>query len=218
VQDVQADEMWGFIQCKEKTRKRLNKGDENGDAWAFVAMERHTKLVLTWHLGKRTGLDCWEFIDNLREATSGRFQMTTDGFRSYGEAVPLVFDFDIDFAQMIKKFYGPVAEKPAHKRYSPSAIIGIDVTKGCGNPEDHRVCTSHIERQNLTMRMSMRRLTRLTNGYSKSWEHHEAMLGLYFAWYNFARVHSTIKTSPAVASGLASRFWTIRELLNEATK
>ncbi|MBI1314188.1 IS1 family transposase [bacterium] len=215
VKDVQVDEMWGFVQCKDRTRERLKKGEEVGDAWCFTAIERHSKLLLCYRVGKRGSTDTWEFIDDLREATTGRFQLTTDGFTAYTSSVPLVFGFDVDFAQMVKKFYSP-KERYTHKRYSPSAITGIDVTQGCGTPDRDRVCTSHVERGNLSIRMHVRRLTRLTNAFSKKWENHDSMLAIFFAWYNWCRKHMTLKTTPAVAAGLTDHVWSVRELLAEA--
>jgi transposase-like protein/IS1 family transposase len=213
VTEVECDEMWGFIGMKEKTRERLDRGEEFGDCYAYVAMERNTKLVLTYHVDKRSSEGTWEFIDNLYFATSGRFQVSTDGYRPYQAAIPLIFKFGIDYAQVIKRFGGVDSE--AGHRYSPAQIIKTEITHGCGNPDLSRACTSHSERLNLSMRMGIRRLTRLTNAHSKKWENHAAMLGLYFAWYNFVRVHSTIRTTPAVAQGLTNHVWSIEELLAE---
>jgi transposase-like protein/IS1 family transposase len=214
VTEVECDEMWGFIGMKEKTRERLKRGDEFGDCYAYVAMERNTKLVLTYHVDKRSSEGTWEFIDNLFFATSGRYQVSTDGYGPYQSAIPLIFKFAIDFAQVIKRFGGVDSED--RRRYSPAPMVKTHITYGCGRPDLERACTSHSERLNLSLRMGLRRLTRLTNGHSKSWKHHEAMLGLFFAWYNFCRVHATIKTTPAVAQGLTDHVWTIEELLTES--
>lgn len=212
VREVECDELWGFVGMKEKTRQRLGRGEEFGDLYCYVAMERNTKVVLCFRVGKRTSDTTWQFVDDLRNAAVGRFQVSTDGYKPYQAAVPLVFQFDVDFAQLVKRFGGSTDMQP-DTRYSPAAIIGIDKTRGCGNPDMARVCTSHSERLNLSLRMHTRRLTRLTNGHSKTWAHHEAMLGLFFAWYNFVRRHSTLKTTPAVAQGLADHEWTMDELL-----
>ena len=217
VRDVQCDEVWGFVGCKEKTRQRLGHGPETGDAYCFVAIERNTKLVVCWHLGKRTSEDTWEFVDTLRHATSGRFQISTDGFRPYSAAVPMVFAFNVDFAQLIKRFGGSTDTEP-HRRYSPAQIVSVDTTIGCGTPDPEQICTSHVERSNLTMRMTLRRMTRLTNGHSKSWKHHRAMLALYFAWYNFVRKHATLRSTPAEGQGLTNHAWTIEELLRRAAE
>jgi transposase-like protein/IS1 family transposase len=214
VKEVECDEMWGFIACKERTRQMLCHGEERGDCYAYVAMERTTKCVLTYHVDKRSSEGTWEFIDNLFFATSGRFQISTDGYRPYQAAIPLIFKFGIDYSQVIKRF-GGASDNEAGRRYSPANIVSTEITRGCGDPDLDRACTSHSERLNLSLRMQIRRLTRLTNAHSKKWENHEAMLGLYFAWYNFVRVHSTIKTTPALAQGLTDHVWTIEELLDE---
>jgi len=213
VTEVECDEMWGFIGMKEKTRERLDRGQEFGDCYAYVAMERNTKLVLTYHVDKRSSEGTWEFIDNLYFATSGRFQISTDGYGPYQAAIPLIFKFDIDYSQVIKRFGG--VDTQDHRRYSPANIVSTEITRSCGDPDLDRACTSHSERLNLSLRMQIRRLTRLTNAHSKKWENHEAMLGLYFAWYNFCRVHMTLKTTPAVAQKLTDHVWSLEELLAE---
>ena len=199
---------------KERTRQITKSGEEFGDCYAYIAMERTSKLVLTYHVDKRSSDGTWEFIDNLYHATSGRFQVSTDGYRPYQTAIPLIFNFAIDYSQVIKRFGGST-DTEAGRRYSPAAIVSTEITLGCGNPDLDRACTSHSERLNLSLRMQIRRLTRLTNAHSKKWGNHAAMLGLYFAWYNFVRVHSTIKTTPATAQGLTDRPWTLEELLTE---
>jgi transposase-like protein/IS1 family transposase len=214
VQEVECDETWGFIGMKEKTRQRLHESNAFGDCYTYIAMERNTKLVLTWSVGKRGSEECWSFIDDLKFATSGRFQISTDGYTPYQSAVPLIFNFDVDFSQVIKRFGGS-SDTEAGRRYSPANIVSVEITHGCGTPDLDRACTSHSERLNLSLRMHNRRMTRLTNAHSKKWENHESMMGLWFAWYNFVRVHSTIKTSPAVAQGLTDHVWTIEELLAE---
>jgi transposase-like protein/IS1 family transposase len=217
VTEVECDEMWGFVAMKEKTRQLLDRGTQFGDCYAYVAMERNTKLVLTYHVDKRCSEGTLEFIDNLYFATSGRFQISTDGYGPYQSAIPLIFNFNVDFSQVIKRF-GGTSDSEGSKRYSPANIISVDKTQGCGKPDLDRACTSHSERLNLSLRMQIRRLTRLTNGHSKKWENHEAMLGLYFAWYNFSRVHTTIRKTPAMEQGLTDHVWTIEELLTEAAK
>jgi len=211
VSEVQADEIWGFVGCKHKTKKRLGKGEAFGDAYCFTAVERHTKLLLAWHLGKRSGDDTMQFATKLKSATSGRFQLTTDGYREYQFAMPAAM-MRIDFAQLVKIF-GKVKSNEAAVRYSPGPITGTKVKNVLGNPDRDKVCTSHAERHNLTIRMQVRRMTRLTNGFSKKWENHEAALALFFAAYNFCRVHMTLKTTPAVATGLADHVWNVEELL-----
>ena len=188
---------------------------ERGDAWCFVGIDRETKLVLAWHLGKRTPAATLCFAAKLRDATSGRFQLSTDGFRPYQTAVPMVFGHGIDFAQLVKT-YTRSNEEGAAARYSPGEVVTTHKVVLIGNPDDNRVCTSHAERQNLTMRMTLRRLTRLTNGHSKKWENHQAALALYFAYYNLCRVHTTLKSTPAAAAGLTDHTWSVDELLQRA--
>ena len=211
VHDVQADEIWGFVGCKEKTRELNGYGDSKGDAWCFVAMERGTKLVLTWHLDKRTPLATTYFAAKLNDATNGRFQLSTDGFRPYRTAIPLVFGNTIDFAQIVKTYGTP--DNGGATRYSPGEVVATHTVLLSGNPDDDKVCTSHVERQNLSIRMGVRRMTRLTNAHSKKWENHKSAMALWFAYYNFCRIHTTLKTTPAVASGLTDHAWSVAELL-----
>ncbi len=212
VRDVQADEMWGFVGMKEKTRERKGLDDLRfGDAYSFVGIERNTKMVLAWHLGRRNADDTMEFMGKLADATSGDFQLTTDGFASYRWAVGLSFrNRAIDFAQLIKVY---AADREGETRYSPPVVVETKVKSVFGRPDPERICTSHVERQNLSMRTSIRRLTRLTNGFSKKWENLKAMLAIYFAFYNFCRIHSTIRCTPAMESGITQHVWTLRELL-----
>ena len=198
VNDVQCDELWAYVQCKEKTRLRLNKAECFGDVWCFTAIERHTKLILTWHVGKRTPTDTAIFADNLYHATKGRFQLTTDGFTPYRTVIPAILGTRVDFATLVK-VYG---DSEDDRRYSCGTVIDTVATPRLGNPDEHRICTSHVERSNKTLRMQIRRLTRLTDGHSKKWTNHEAAMALFITYYNFCRIHGTIKMTPAQKSGL----------------
>ncbi len=211
--DVECDETWGFIRCKERTRLQKKYGDGCGDAYTYLAIERTTKLILAWHVGRRTPFNTIWFADKLRLAVLGRCQITTDGYAPYTTAIPNAFGGQIDFSQLIK-IYGNQG-KGTESRYSPGEIIDIKMHSVCGYPLPHLVCTSHVERQNLSIRMAVRRMTRLTNAHSKKWENHEYHLALYFLYYNFCRVHATLKTTPAVASGLTDKTWSIEGLLDE---
>jgi IS1 family transposase len=214
VEDVQADEIWSFVGMKEKTRMARGKSAaEYGDSWTFIAIERNTKLILTHKVGQRDYATCWQFLLKLKAAVStDRFQITTDGLRAYTQNVPFAFGMQVSFAQLIK-VYGSSQEET---RYSPAKIISADKLPIFGAPEEDRISTSHIERFNLTLRMNSRRHTRLTNAHSKSLKHHVAMQALFVAWYNFCRKHETLKgQTPAMASGLADKAWTIRELLEK---
>lgn len=219
VRDVQADEMWGFVGMKQKTMRRKQAGDplntdtRMGDAYTFVAMERETKLVLAWHLGKRQVRDTVEFTEKIYKATSGRFQLTTDGFPAYPDAVTYSLGTRVDFAQLVKVYKQP-EQGGGERRYSPAEVIKAIPTPILGNPDPDRICTSHIERQNLTMRMMMRRLTRLTNAFSKKWDNLKAALALHFAYYNFCRIHKTLRCTPAMAAGITKTVWELSDLLS----
>jgi IS1 family transposase len=213
VRDVQADEMWGYVGKKEKTKKAQGDTDATlGDAYTFVAIERHTKLVIAWHLGRRGVKDTVEFTEKIHNATEGRFQLTTDGFNAYPDAVAYSLGTRVDFAQLVKVYAQPQGGGGEH-RYSPADVVSAIPSPHWGNPIPERISTSHVERQNLTMRMMIRRLTRLTNAFSKKWENLKAALALHFAYYNFCRIHKTIRCTPAMEAGIASTVWTIKDLL-----
>ncbi len=208
--DVQADEIWSFIGKKEKMRTAED--DPNlGDAYTFVAIERDTKLVLNFAVGKRDQATTNAFIEGLRLATSDQnFQITTDGFMPYRSAIDNTLSDRVDFAQLIKVYR---ATPEGERRYSPAEVVSTEVVPVIGNPDPKKISTSHVERQNLTMRMQIRRFTRLTNGFSKKWENHWAALCLYFAHYNFCRIHSSIRVTPAMQAGITYHVWDLVELL-----
>ena len=211
VKDVQADEIWSFIQKKEK---QCGPDDDPnfGDAYCFVAIERHTKLVLNFALGKRDQATTNIFIEGLRQATASQnFQITTDGFKPYVSAIENTLSDRVDFAQLIKVYRASVE---GEGRYSPAEVVSTEVVPVIGDPNPSRICTSHVERQNLTMRMQIRRFTRLTNGFSRKFENHWAALALYFAYYNFCRIHSSIRVTPAMEAGIANHVWDLAELLS----
>jgi len=210
VQDVEADEIWGFVGKKEG-HKTSGDGAEVGDAYCFVGMERTTKLVLAFHLGKRDTVATDTFIGKLRYATGdSRFQLTTDGFKPYVKAVKMLLRDRADFAQLIKVYGTP---RDGEQRYSPAEVVDSVPVEIMGRPVRDRICTSHIERQNLSIRMGMRRMTRLTNGFSKKWANLEAAYALWFAYYNFCRLHQTLRVTPAMESGITGHVWTIAELI-----
>ncbi len=210
VTDVQADEIWSFVGKKQKA-VRPDDDPNFGDAYCFVAMETHSKLVLNFALGKRNQQTTDSFVEGLRLATSRkRFQITTDGFAPYRTAIPNTLGDRADFAQLIKVYR---ATPEGEHRYSPAEVVSTEVVPVMGDPDPKKICTSHIERQNLTMRMQMRRFTRLTNGFSKKWENHWAALCLWFAFYNFCRVHTRIRVTPAMEADITDHIWSVRELL-----
>jgi len=212
VKDVEMDEIWGYVFKKEGHKWDHEKDiDEIGDAYCFIGMERTTKLVLAYHLGKRNTVSTDTFIGKLRYATSEqRFQLTSDGFKPYIKAVQMLLLGRVDFAQLIK-VYG--VSREGEQRYSPAEVVDSIPVHVFGRPEMDRVCTSHIERQNLSVRMGMRRMTRLTNGFSKKWENLEAAYSLWFAFYNFCRIHKTLRVTPAMEQGLTDHQWTVGELV-----
>jgi IS1 family transposase len=222
VSDVQCDEIWGFVSMKQRTaEKKAVASEEVGDAYCFVAIERHTKLILSWHLGKRDSISTIDFMEKVKASTRGRFQLSTDGFRPYPAVVEAVLEGRADHAAVIKT-YGKIDDD---HRYSPSAVLTTDYVCCSGSPDLDKACTSHIERANLTIRMQTRRMTRLTNAFSKKWENHRYALAMHFATYNFVTPHGTLtkanggrKTTPAMEAGLTDRPWTLAELLVEAAK
>jgi transposase-like protein/IS1 family transposase len=214
VEEIEADEIWGFVGCKERTKRELNRGEGKGDCYTYTAIERETKLLVAYHVGKRSSKDTVIFSHKLREATSGRFLISTDGYRPYPQALWEAFGNGIDYGQIIKT-YGPVPESKGASRYSPPQVIDVRKVVQMGQPDLDRVSTSIAERQNLNIRMAIRRMTRLTNAHSKKWQNHEAAIALYFAYYNFCRVHSSLGKTPAMAAGLTDVKWTIQDLLRK---
>lgn len=212
VDDVQADEIWSFVFCKERTRKQKDYGGETGDAYCWTAIERNTKLFVAWHLGKRSLEASHAFTEKLSRAVHPecRFHFSTDGLRHYHVSVMRNLTGRVNYGQIVK-VYGK--SEGDDKKYSPPQIIRTRKHVVLGNPNPDQVCTSHVERSNLTIRMELRRFTRLTNAFSKKWSNHESALALFFCHYNFCRKHTTIETSPAVESGLDNRIWSVRDLV-----
>jgi len=213
VRDVEMDEIWGFVGKKEGHKMEHEKDNAGiGTAYCFVGMERNTKLVLAHHLGKRDAISTDIFVSKLADATSHkRFQLTCDGWQAYVKAVQIFLPGRVHFAQLVK-VYGKPTE--GEGRYSPAEVVDSVPTIVTGNPVRSRICTSHVERVNLSIRMGMRRMTRLTNAFSKKWENLQAAYSLWFAYYNYCRVHRTLRVTPAMESGLTGHVWTIGELLS----
>jgi IS1 family transposase len=212
VRDVECDEVWAFIGKKQK-RVRPEDDQNLGDAYTFVAIERNTKLVLNIALGKRDQATTDVFIEGLRHATRGNFQVTTDGFGPYRSAISNTLEDRADFAQLIKVYR---AATEGEARYSPAEVAKTEVVPVMGQPDPERICTSIVERSNLSTRMSVRRFTRLTNAFSKKWENHWAAIACWFAFYNFCRIHKSLRVTPAMAAGIADHVWSVRELLEAA--
>jgi IS1 family transposase len=210
VRDVEADEVWSFIGKKQK-RVRPDDDPNLGDCYTFVAIERHSKLVLNIAVGKRDQATTDIFIEGLRHATSSSpFQITTDGFNTYPSAIANTLEDRVDYAQLIKVYR---ATPEGERRYSPAEVVATERVPCVGNPDPDRICTSIVERQNLSMRMGIRRFTRLTNGFSKKFENHWAAVALWFGFYNFCRVHKSLRVTPAMAAGISDHVWTVREIL-----
>ncbi len=213
VKDVQADEIWGYVYKKEAHKFPFEKDDDSkGDAYCYVAMEKHSKLVLNFALGRRNQATTDIFIEGLRHATSGkqRFQITTDGFQPYISAITTTLSDRCDYAMQIKEYAVPQEEQ---RRYSPAEVVAVEEVPIMGKPDPKRICTSHIERQNLTIRMQMRRMTRLTNAFSKKWDNLWSAYCLHFAYYNFCRTHKTLRITPAMEAGITDHVWDLKELL-----
>jgi IS1 family transposase len=208
---LQLDEIWAYVGCKPKTARAQNKSDEFGDLYTFVAINADTKLVPAFHIGKRTWSDTQLFVDDLKARLLNRPQISSDAFPAYYGAIMRAFEGKVDYAQTSKVF---VSELNAGRgRYSPPVLMKCANEPLIGTPDSDDISTSYVERQNLTMRMSMRRFTRLTNGFSKKRVNHAAAVCLHFAHYNLVRVHKTLRMTPAMAHGIADHIWTIGELL-----
>lgn len=214
VRDVECDEVWSFIGKKEK-RVRPEDDQNLGDCYTFVGIERHSKLVLNIAIGKRDQRTTDVFVEGIRHATAHcKFQVTTDGFAPYRSAITTTLhDRLTGFAQLIKVYRSP---QDGEKRYSPAEVASVETVPVYGQPDPERICTSIVERSNLSLRMGVRRFTRLTNAFSKKWENHAAAIMLWFAFYNFCRVHKSLKVTPAMEAGIADHIWSVRELLEAA--
>ena len=211
VEHVQADEIWSFVHCKQKNVRDDQNDHEIGDQYTWVAMDRDSKFVLSYVVGKRNGYNALCLMTDLCGRLANRTQLTTDGFAPYVGAVEDAFRADIDFAQLIKIYASPIEERRG--RYSPSECIGAVPTSVTGSPDPEMICTSHVERANLTMRTFIRRMTRLCLGFSKKLDNLKAAVALYFAWYNFVRIHGSLKVTPAMEAGITDHVWTLRELI-----
>jgi IS1 family transposase len=213
---LQCDEIWSFVYSKAKNVPAEHQGEFGyGDVWTWTAIDAETKLVPCWRVGNRDGVEAYKFMQDLAPRLANRVQLTTDGHKAYLEAIEGAFGSNIDYAMLIK-LYGAAPE--GERRYSQSECIGTETKIIQGDPDKAHISTSYVERQNLTMRMSMRRFTRLTNAFSKKLEDHMHALSLYFMHYNFARPHKTLSkpypTTPAMAAGLIDHVWTTEELIS----
>ncbi len=211
-QRVQVDEIWSFCYAKAKnvTPEIVVKNPFAGDVWTWVAIDADTKLIPSWIVGPRDGVTARIFVNDLAKRLANRIQLTSDGLSVYLAAVEKAFHGHVDYA-MLQKIYNETSG--GQKRYSPAECIGCETKIINGDPDPKFISTSYIERQNLTMRMSMRRYTRLTNAFSKKIENHVAMVALHTMHYNFVRIHQTLRITPAMAAGVADQLWSIEDLI-----
>jgi len=209
---LQCDEIWSFCYAKQKNVPEAKKGQFGyGDVWTWTAICADTKLVPSWLVGNRDAETAEMFIDDLASRLAHKVQLTTDGHKAYLEAVEGAFGADIDYAMLIK-LYGESTEQKLQKRYSPAKYTGSKVEVIAGNPERKHISTSYAERQNLTMRMGMRRFTRLTNAFSKKVENLAHAVSLHFMYYNYVRIHKTLRVSPAMEAGVSDHLWSLEEI------
>ncbi|HEY4740208.1 MAG TPA: IS1 family transposase [Candidatus Acidoferrales bacterium] len=208
---IQVDEMHSFVFVRQKNLNPT-RHDERvmGEQYLFIAIDSESKLVPSYLVGKRSAENAYQLMKDLESRLATRPQITTDGFRPYVNAVDDTFGTNVDYAMLVKTYQG---DETNRERYSPSEIVDARPVPVMGNPKPEYISTSHVERQNLTVRMQLRRFTRLTNAFSKKFENLKAALALYFAWYNFCRIHSTLRISPAMAAGVANEIWSLDKLL-----
>jgi IS1 family transposase len=210
VNRAQCDEVWSFIYAKQKNVTPEQETEGAGDCWTWTAIDADTKLIISYMLGDRSASTARAFMEDVAGRIINRMQLTTDGYRVYAEAVERAFGSEIDYAMLVK-IYGASNDSP-ESRYSPATCIGCRTGVLSGNPDQKHISTSFVERQNLSMRMGMRRFTRLTNGFSKKFENHAHQVALYFMHYNYCRVHSSLRVTPAMEAGLTDHIWTLAEL------
>ncbi len=209
---IQCDEIWSFCYAKQKNVPADKQGQFGyGDVWTWTALCADTKLICCWQIGTRGASSAYALMHDLASRLANRIQLTTDGHRVYADAVESAFGPDIDYAMLIK-VYGADREE-SEARYSPAGYMGCRTIPIMGNPKAEDISTSYVERQNLTMRMGMRRFTRLTNAFSKKVENHAAMVAIHFLYYNFGRIHKTLRVTPAMQAGLADHVWSLEEIV-----
>ena len=216
-QRIQCDEIWSFVYSKQKNVPE-GMEEEAGDVWTWTGLDADSKLIVSWLVGSRDADSADYFMHDLRDRISNPIQLTTDGHKPYLQAVENAFEGKIDYAMLIKIYGLPSGENPTERKYSPNECTGFRIERICGNPNMAAVSTSYVERQNLTMRMHMRRFTRLTNAFSKKMENHAHAIALHFVYYNFAKIHKTLRVTPAMEAGLMDRWMEISDIVQLVDK
>jgi IS1 family transposase len=210
--EIQVDEVWGFVGAKQKNAQRTG---NYGDVWTFIAIDRNTKLIPSFVVGKRDLYHAKAFMEDLARRLAHRVQLTSDALASYPEAVESGFGSEVDYGQLVKTYSVTNLNKDAASRYSPAEVVRTEKKRICGKPLKELVTTSHVEKQNHTLRMHCRRLTRLTNAFSKKFENFEAAVALNFAYYNFCKSHLAIRCTPAMEAGIEKSQWTVEDLVRK---
>lgn len=208
---VEVDEIWGFIGAKQKNARRAG---AYGDVWTFIALDADTKLIPSFVVGKRDSYHAKAFMSDLASRVNNRVQISSDALKAYEDAIERGFGSDVDYGQIVKTYSLSVpGNVPAAIRYSPSEVVQVEKTVIAGTPDVNRITTSHVEKQNHTLRMHCRRLTRLTNAFSKKFENFQAAVALNFAYYNFCKTHKSLRMTPAMAAGIETTHWTVEDLV-----
>jgi len=214
---IEADEIWSFVYSKQKNvEKNINDVDGAGDVWTWTALDADSKMMVSWFVGERDAQAAYTFMRDVKSRLSNRVQLTTDGQKAYLNAVPDAFGSRIDYAMLIKIYGEPQGANASDRKYSPGDCTGFEKKRILGNPVAENVSTSYVERQNLTMRMHMRRFTRLTNAFSKKMENHCYAIALHFVYYNFGKIHKTLRVTPAMEAGLTKDVMSIEEIVRLA--
>lgn len=213
---VQCDEIWSFVGCKEKAKQMGAAGD--GDVWTWTALDADKKLIISWLVGSRDADAACTFMYDVRDKLANRVQLTTDGHKAYLVAVERAFEYNVDYAMLIKMYGGSEGTNDNERKYSPAECTGCKKTRIMGDPRKKFISTSYVERQNLTMRMHMRRFTRLTNAFSKKIENHCYAIALHFVYYNFCKIHQSLSVTPAMQAGLSKKPMTIEDIANLVPK
>jgi IS1 family transposase len=216
-QIIQADEIWSFVYSKQKNVPKGMEG-QAGDVWTWTGIDADSKLIVSWYVGNRDAESADIFMHDVAARLASGVQLTTDGLKVYLKAVENAFEGKIDYAQLVK-LYGPsTGENPTERKYSPNECTGFKIERICGNPDPFHISTSYVERQNLNIRMGNRRFTRLTNAFSKKIENHAYAIAIYFVYYNWVRIHKTLRVTPAMEAGLTNKLMEVSDMVKLVEK